>query len=105
VAVEPDDPNAWYVSASTGPFAAHGGEDPEARIYAWRDGEWRTLAGGLPEPLPAMPYALVATDGCCSPAWPTPSFGRAAIAARAGMPARSKGTRSRGSTRSRLRPR
>src|SRR5512133_1420770 len=63
VAVEPDDPNAWYVSASTGPFAAHGGADPEARIYAWRDGEWRTLAGGLPEPLPAMPYALVATDG------------------------------------------
>jgi photosystem II stability/assembly factor-like uncharacterized protein len=64
VAAEPDDPNAWYVSASTGPFAAHGGGDPEARIYAWRDGEWRTLAGGLPEPLPAMPYALVATDGC-----------------------------------------
>ena len=63
VAVEPDDPNAWYVSASTGPFAAHGGGDPEARIYAWRDGEWRALAGGLPEPLPAMPYALVATDG------------------------------------------
>jgi photosystem II stability/assembly factor-like uncharacterized protein len=63
VAVEPDDPNAWYVSASTGPFAAHGRGNPEARIYAWRDDEWRTLAGGLPEPLPAMPYALVATEG------------------------------------------
>jgi photosystem II stability/assembly factor-like uncharacterized protein len=63
LAVEPDDPDAWYVSASTGPFAAHGGADPEARIYAWRDGDWRALAGGLPEPLPAMPYALVATDG------------------------------------------
>ena len=63
VAVEPDDPNAWYVSASTGPFAAHGGGDPQARIYAWRDRGWRALAGGLPEPLPAMPYALVATDG------------------------------------------
>jgi hypothetical protein len=64
LAVEPDDPDAWYVSASTGPFAAHGGgAEPEARIYAWRDGEWRALAGGLPEPLPAMPYALVATDG------------------------------------------
>jgi hypothetical protein len=61
VAVELDDPNAWYVSASTGPFAAHGGGDPEARIYAWREGAWRPLAGGLPEPLPAMPYALVAT--------------------------------------------
>ena len=63
VAVEPDDPDAWYVSASTGPFAAHGRGDPQARLYAWRDGEWRPLRGGLPEPLPAMPYALVATDG------------------------------------------
>src|SRR5919197_1339169 len=63
LAVDPDDPDTWYVSASTGPFAAHGGADPEARIYAWRGDEWRALAGGLPEPLPAMPYALVATDG------------------------------------------
>jgi photosystem II stability/assembly factor-like uncharacterized protein len=63
LAVDPDDANAWYVSASTGPFAAHGGADPQARIYAWRDGTWRPLAGGLPEPLPAMPYALVATEG------------------------------------------
>lgn len=62
VTVEPDDPDAWYVSASTGPFAAHGGSDPEALIYAWRDSEWRALAGGLPTPLPAMPYALVATS-------------------------------------------
>ena len=63
LAVEPDDPNLWYVSASTGPFAAHGRGNPEARVYAWREGEWRALAGGLPEPLPAMPYALLATDG------------------------------------------
>ncbi len=33
VAVDPDDPDCWYVSASTGPFAAHGGGDPQARIY------------------------------------------------------------------------
>ncbi len=64
VAVDPDDPDCWYVSASTGPFAAHGGRDPQARIYRRRAGEpWRPLAGGLPEPLPAMPYALVAADG------------------------------------------
>lgn len=63
VAIEPDDANAWYVSASTGPFAAHGRRDPQARIYAWRDGEWSALAGGLPEPLPAMPYALAVTEG------------------------------------------
>jgi hypothetical protein len=63
VAVEPDDANAWYVSASTGPFAAHGRRDPQARIYAWGDGKWSALAGGLPEPLPAMPYALAVTEG------------------------------------------
>jgi len=62
VAVEPDDPDSWYISASTGPFAAHGGGNPEARIYAWRDRAWHPLSGGLPEPLPAMPYALVSTE-------------------------------------------
>jgi hypothetical protein len=63
VAVDPDDPDRWYVSASTGPFAAHGGRDPQARIFR-RHGEepWQALGGGLPEPLHAMPYALVATD-------------------------------------------
>src|SRR5213592_2109063 len=63
-AVDPDDPDCWYVSASTGPFAAHGRRDPQARIYRRRDGEpWQALSGGLPEPLPAMPYVLLATDG------------------------------------------
>jgi photosystem II stability/assembly factor-like uncharacterized protein len=64
VTVDPDDPDCWYLSASTGPFAAHGRGDPQARIYRRRGGQpWQPLAGGLPEPLPAMPYALVATDG------------------------------------------
>jgi photosystem II stability/assembly factor-like uncharacterized protein len=45
-----------------GPYAAHGGDDPQARIYRREDGGWRPLGGGLPEPLPAMPYALVAAD-------------------------------------------
>jgi hypothetical protein len=64
VAVDLDDPDLWYVSASTGPYAAHGRGDPQARIYRRQAGEpWRALAGGLPEPLPAMPYALVAGDG------------------------------------------
>jgi photosystem II stability/assembly factor-like uncharacterized protein len=61
VAVDPADPELWYVSASTGPFAAHGRGDPRARIYRRSDGGWKPLGGGLPEPLPAMPYALVAT--------------------------------------------
>ena len=63
VAVDREDPDVWYVSASTGPFAAHGGDDPQARIYGRRNGEWGALAGGLPDPIPAMPYALVAADG------------------------------------------
>jgi photosystem II stability/assembly factor-like uncharacterized protein len=64
VAVDPDDADRWYVSASTGPRAAHGGGDPQARIYRRRGGEpWQPLAGGLPDPLPAMAYALLATDG------------------------------------------
>jgi hypothetical protein len=64
VAVDVEDPDLWYVSASTGPFAAHGGRDPEARIYRRRGAEpWQPLGGGLPEPIPAMPYALLARDG------------------------------------------
>jgi photosystem II stability/assembly factor-like uncharacterized protein len=64
VAVDREDPELWYVSASTGPYAAHGRGDPEARIYRRRAGEpWHALDGGLPDPLHAMPYALVATDG------------------------------------------
>jgi photosystem II stability/assembly factor-like uncharacterized protein len=64
VAVDPDDADQSYVSASTGPYAAHSGGDPEARIFRRRNGEsWHPLSGGLPEPLPAMPYALLATGG------------------------------------------
>jgi photosystem II stability/assembly factor-like uncharacterized protein len=65
VAVDPDDPERWYISASTGPYAAHGGRDPQALIYRRvGDAPWERLGGGLPEQLPAMPYALVAAgDG------------------------------------------
>jgi hypothetical protein len=64
VAVDPDDPDCWYVSASTGPFAAHGRREPQAVLYRRRGkGAWRPLGGGLPQPLPSMPYALVAAEG------------------------------------------
>jgi len=63
VAVDPSDPGLWYVSASTGPFAAHGSGDPRAYVYRRENGGWTALAGGLPDPLPAMPYALVAAEG------------------------------------------
>jgi hypothetical protein len=63
VTVDSDDPECWYISASTGPFAAHGGGDPQAHIYRRRAREpWQPLKGGLPEPLQAMPYALLASD-------------------------------------------
>ncbi|MET0937691.1 MAG: hypothetical protein ABWY51_00525, partial [Gaiellaceae bacterium] len=39
VAVDPQDPGWWFVSASTGPHAAHGGRDPQAFIYRRRNGE------------------------------------------------------------------
>jgi photosystem II stability/assembly factor-like uncharacterized protein len=63
VAADPQDAACWYVSASTGPRAAHRGHDPEARVYRFEAGRWQALGGGLPEPLPAMPYALCADDG------------------------------------------
>jgi len=64
VAVDPDDADCWYVSASTGPFAAHGRRDPQALLYRRRgQGVWQPLGGGLPEPLPSMPYAIVAAEG------------------------------------------
>jgi photosystem II stability/assembly factor-like uncharacterized protein len=59
VAVHPDDPDCWYVSASTGPYAAHGGRRAEARVYRWRDGgPWHALDRGLPPVFESMPYAL-----------------------------------------------
>jgi hypothetical protein len=64
VAVDPEDPERWFVSASTGPFAAHGRGSAEAVVYRWEgDGPWEALDGGLARPLDAMPYALTFLDG------------------------------------------
>jgi photosystem II stability/assembly factor-like uncharacterized protein len=64
VAVDPLDPDCWFVSASTGPFAAHGRDSAEAFVYRWRgSGPWEPLAGGLPQPFEKMPYALAFADG------------------------------------------
>jgi hypothetical protein len=59
LAVDPSDPERWWVSASTDPFSAHGRGDPQARIYEWRGGAWADVSG----PVGAMPYALVVVDG------------------------------------------
>ncbi|WP_255195009.1 WD40/YVTN/BNR-like repeat-containing protein [Halorarius litoreus] len=56
VAAHPEDPDVWYVSASTGPFAAHGSGDAKAAVYRF-DGDAWTLLDGLPGE--SMPYALV----------------------------------------------
>jgi photosystem II stability/assembly factor-like uncharacterized protein len=62
LAVDADDPDCWFVSASPGPFSAHRPGRAEAYIYRWRGaGPWQALDGGLPQPLDAMPYALAQT--------------------------------------------
>jgi hypothetical protein len=63
LAVDPGDPDRWYVSASPGPFEAHGNRAARAALYRWRGGgPWEELDLGLPRPLETMPYALTATD-------------------------------------------
>jgi hypothetical protein len=59
LAVDPEDPDRWWCSASTGPRAAHGGREAEARIYRWEDSAWQPLT----DLLRAMPYALLSRDG------------------------------------------
>jgi hypothetical protein len=64
LAVDPEDPDRWWISASPGPFQAHGRRSAEAVLYRWEgEGPWEPLVGGLPQPLEAMPYALAVRDG------------------------------------------
>jgi photosystem II stability/assembly factor-like uncharacterized protein len=64
LAVDHEDPDCWFVSASPGPFYAHRPGRAEAYVYRWRGaGPWEALNGGLPQPLDSMPYALLAHDG------------------------------------------
>jgi photosystem II stability/assembly factor-like uncharacterized protein len=64
LAVDPDDPERWYVSASPGPMHAHGSRSADAHLYRWEgDGPWRRLRSGLPDPFDSMPYALAFADG------------------------------------------
>jgi hypothetical protein len=59
-AADPADPDTVYVSASMGPSRAHGSRPARAKIYRTRaGGPWEALAGGLPTPLDAFPYALI----------------------------------------------
>jgi photosystem II stability/assembly factor-like uncharacterized protein len=58
-AIDPADPDLWYVAVSRGPFAAHGRGDAQARMWRSSGAGWSPLAdfGDGPE-LRRMPYAL-----------------------------------------------
>ena len=57
LAPDPSNPESWYVSAASGPRAAHSGPTANGRLYRW-DGAWQRL----PLPGDSMPYALAAVD-------------------------------------------
>ena len=59
LAVDPRDPDRWFVSAAPSAGRAHGGEHAEAGLYRWQgDGPWRRITR---QPLRALPYALSAS--------------------------------------------
>lgn len=55
---DPATPERWYVSAASGPRAAHSGATAHGRLYRW-DGGWQPLE----LPSESMPYALAALKG------------------------------------------
>lgn len=60
-AIDPAEPDLWYVAVSRSAFAAHGGGDGQARLVRWRGNGhgWSAIDtwGNTPE-LRRMPYAL-----------------------------------------------
>jgi hypothetical protein len=59
IALDADDPDTWYASVSTGPFAAHGDRHAEGVVYRFAGERWETVAG----PFDSMPYALCHAGG------------------------------------------
>jgi hypothetical protein len=63
-AADPEQPEIWYVSASSGPGDAHSWDHANAHIYRVTGGTgWEKLAGGLPQPLDHLPTALITVPG------------------------------------------
>jgi hypothetical protein len=58
-AADPELPELWYASLSPGPRRAHSANDAQAAIFRMGPDGWERLAGGLPQPLPHMPYSLI----------------------------------------------
>ena len=63
-AIDPADPDLWYVAISRSPLAAHGSGDGQARLIRSRGNGWTPVDtwGEDPE-LRRMPYALTAPPG------------------------------------------
>jgi photosystem II stability/assembly factor-like uncharacterized protein len=63
-AVDPADPELWYVAVSRSPFAAHGDGDGQARLWRSHTDGWVAIDtwGDSPE-LRRMPYALTVLPG------------------------------------------
>ena len=59
-AIDPADPDLWYVAISRGPWAAHGDGDGQARLLRSRGNGWEAVDNwGDSAALRRMPYALV----------------------------------------------
>ena len=63
-AIDPADPDLWYVSVSRSAFAAHGRGDGQSHLWRSRGDGWVTVDtwGDSPE-LRRMPYALTTLPG------------------------------------------
>ncbi len=63
-ALDPADPNLWYVAVSRSPFAAHGDGDGQARLMRSHGDGWQAIdTWGDSPALRRMPYALSALPG------------------------------------------
>jgi photosystem II stability/assembly factor-like uncharacterized protein len=59
-AADPIHPEIWYASVSPSAWKAHSEHNAQAVIVRSMGGaDWQRLTGGLPQPLNAMPYALL----------------------------------------------
>jgi photosystem II stability/assembly factor-like uncharacterized protein len=63
-AIDPADPDLWYVSISRSPFAAHGDGDGQARLLRSRGNGWTDIdSWERSAQLRRMPYALLTLPG------------------------------------------